>query len=270
MPNTFTSAMDITKPAGTRSLLLGDDDIREFKVQYCERFDIDHMQPQAEGGVDTVGFHRKVTLIKQASDPLAVSDALIAYAKLSGSYSELFVNHENAGVIQLTRLGKLWIESLGIASEANGDILCRVGGVWTRVGIGTALQQLRVNAAATSVEYFTPASTFTSKMIMMFSGLQADIPSGWVICDGTNSTPDLRDKFVIGAKQESGGTWKSNIEGALYASIQDANGLLQPPKTSEGVDASTGGAAGGADAVKTAHKHTFVPPYYALAFIMKS
>jgi hypothetical protein len=25
------------------------------------------------------------------------------------------------------------------------------------------------------------------------------IPSGWVICDGTNGTPDLRDKFVLGA-----------------------------------------------------------------------
>lgn len=25
------------------------------------------------------------------------------------------------------------------------------------------------------------------------------IPSGWALCDGTNGTPDLRDKFVYGA-----------------------------------------------------------------------
>ena len=32
--------------------------------------------------------------------------------------------------------------------------------------------------------------------VRMFSGLTANIPTGWVICDGTNSTPDLIDKFI--------------------------------------------------------------------------
>ena len=35
--------------------------------------------------------------------------------------------------------------------------------------------------------------------IMMWSGSIADIPTGWQLCDGTNGTPDLRDRFVIGA-----------------------------------------------------------------------
>lgn len=35
--------------------------------------------------------------------------------------------------------------------------------------------------------------------IIMWSGAQADIPSGWVLCDGNNSTPDLRGRFVVGA-----------------------------------------------------------------------
>ena len=34
---------------------------------------------------------------------------------------------------------------------------------------------------------------------MMWSGSIADIPTGWQLCDGTNGTPDLRDRFVIGA-----------------------------------------------------------------------
>ena len=35
--------------------------------------------------------------------------------------------------------------------------------------------------------------------IVLWSGTVASIPTGWVLCDGTNSTPDLRDRFIIGA-----------------------------------------------------------------------
>ena len=33
----------------------------------------------------------------------------------------------------------------------------------------------------------------------MWSGAQNAIPSGFVLCDGNNSTPDLRNRFIIGA-----------------------------------------------------------------------
>jgi len=33
--------------------------------------------------------------------------------------------------------------------------------------------------------------------IIMWKGLVSDIPSGWVLCNGSNGTPDLRNKFVI-------------------------------------------------------------------------
>lgn len=36
-------------------------------------------------------------------------------------------------------------------------------------------------------------------MIMMWSGSVASIPSGWALCDGTNGTPDLRNRFIVGA-----------------------------------------------------------------------
>jgi len=43
---------------------------------------------------------------------------------------------------------------------------------------------------------------------MMWHDDIANIPTGWIICDGANDTPDLRDKFVLGAGDgvESGGT----------------------------------------------------------------
>ncbi len=35
--------------------------------------------------------------------------------------------------------------------------------------------------------------------IMLWSGALAEIPDGWCLCDGTEGTPDLRDRFVVGA-----------------------------------------------------------------------
>jgi hypothetical protein len=34
--------------------------------------------------------------------------------------------------------------------------------------------------------------------IIMWSGSTESIPSGWYLCDGTNGTPDLRDRFIVG------------------------------------------------------------------------
>jgi microcystin-dependent protein len=40
--------------------------------------------------------------------------------------------------------------------------------------------------------------------IMMWSGQAADIPTGWAVCDGTNGTPDLRGRFILGSGQGAG------------------------------------------------------------------
>lgn len=36
-------------------------------------------------------------------------------------------------------------------------------------------------------------------VIMIWSGSSGAIPSGWLLCNGTSGTPDLRDKFIVGA-----------------------------------------------------------------------
>lgn len=38
-----------------------------------------------------------------------------------------------------------------------------------------------------------------SGVIVMWSGSIANIPSGWLLCNGSNGTPDLRDRFIVGA-----------------------------------------------------------------------
>lgn len=43
------------------------------------------------------------------------------------------------------------------------------------------------------------AGSIPSRVICIWSGLIADIPSGWYLCDGTNGTPDMRGLFIVGA-----------------------------------------------------------------------
>ena len=56
------------------------------------------------------------------------------------------------------------------------------------------------------------ASAFVTGMIILWYGDTTNIPGGWVLCDGNSSTPDLRDRFVIGAGNNfnAGSTGGSN------------------------------------------------------------
>lgn len=41
--------------------------------------------------------------------------------------------------------------------------------------------------------------TIPEGIIVAWSGSKDNIPQDWVLCDGTNGTPDLRDRFILGA-----------------------------------------------------------------------
>lgn len=51
-----------------------------------------------------------------------------------------------------------------------------------------------------------PSDLNESGIICMWSGSVQSIPSGWVFCDGNNSTPDLRDKFLLQDSSNIGST----------------------------------------------------------------
>lgn len=67
----------------------------------------------------------------------------------------------------------------------------------------TSSQITDFNAAVTSVASAIPALQWVRGMILIWSGLLTDVGidnlSGWALCDGSNGTPDLRDRFIIGA-----------------------------------------------------------------------
>lgn len=79
--------------------------------------------------------------------------------------------------------------------------------------VGTANQALLSRGAGLSPQWGT-LNLFTAGMIIMWSGTIATIPSGWVLCDGSNSTPDLRNRFIIGANADDGGAAKTNVTGS--------------------------------------------------------
>lgn len=61
---------------------------------------------------------------------------------------------------------------------------------------------------------------FKFGMVMMWNSAIPNVPAGWHICDGTNGTPDLRDKFIPGA----GTTYTLGQTGNYNATTQIVSG----------------------------------------------
>lgn len=113
-------------------------------------------------------------------------------------------------------------------------------------------------------------------VILLWSGSIASIPPGWALCDGTNGTPDLRDRFVVGAGSAyavgaTGGeathtltTDEMPTHAHSYTVISGQGGTIaMSGGTIYGSYPATTGSAGGGQ------PHENRPPYYALAYIMR-
>jgi hypothetical protein len=176
-----------------------------------------------------------------------------------------------------------------VAPGASGNILTSNGTTWTSAA----------------------PSAFLTGMIILWSGSIASIPSGWALCDGTGGTPNLRDRFIVGAgstyavnatggsadaitvshthtfsattssagsHQHNQGVYFENIAGTLR------NGTGASGGSNNNAGITGGGGVTGVTDSAGAHDHTVsgttastgssgtnanLPPYYALAYIMK-
>lgn len=75
---------------------------------------------------------------------------------------------------------------------------------------------LEVNNGGTSANWvplLTSSSAVPSGVIVMWSGSYASIPSGWALCDGTNGTPNLLDKFILGVSGTNYTASQINVTG---------------------------------------------------------
>ena len=149
------------------------------------------------------------------------------------------------------------------------------------------------------------AGGFPSGGIVLWSGSIASIPSGWALCNGSNGTPDLRDKFVVGA----GSTYAVDATGGSADAIvvshthtATSTSSVTDPGHDHDITMRVEGVAGGGrtlnyDGTNLAGDNTIaiksattgitvststtnastgssgtnanLPPYYALAYIMK-
>jgi len=97
-----------------------------------------------------------------------------------------------------------------------------------------------------------------------------DIPAGYKLCDGNNGTPDLRDRFIIGA----GSTYAPDDTGGANTHTHPFTGdghnhsLFPTPFLTSGVNWSA--VTTTVPATGTTDPRNHLPPYYALAYIMKT
>jgi hypothetical protein len=141
-----------------------------------------------------------------------------------------------------------------------------------------------INAAA-------PAATpIPAGGIFLWSGSIGSIPAGYVLCNGSNGTPDLRDRFVVGA----GSTYSVDaIGGSANAIVVSHTHTVTDPGHTHGVagpsatvptsgtqayfpGATTNVISGSANtgiSINTSGvsgTNANLPPYYALCYIMKT
>lgn len=168
-----------------------------------------------------------------------------------------------------------------VAPGTSGNVLTSNGTTWT---------------SATPV-------VFVTGMILLWSGSIASIPSGWALCNGSNGTPDLRNRFIVGAGSTyavaaTGGSADAIVVSHTHTASSSSS-VTDPGHTHVQNRAATGGGLSGpinqavdgseASYLSTQSATTGIsvststtvnnagssgtnanlPPYYALAYIMK-
>jgi len=89
-----------------------------------------------------------------------------------------------------------------------------------------------------------------SGVILMWSGGVASIPSGWSLCDGTNGTPDLRDRFVVGA----GGSYAVDATGGADSVTLTESEI---PSHSHSMNSAGDHSHSGSTSTDGSHRHTY-------------
>lgn len=134
--------------------------------------------------------------------------------------------------------------------------------------------------------------------IIMWYRSTADIPAGWIVCDGNDGTPDLRGRYVVGIDSDveriptGNATHKHTNQNTVAAGdhVHDITGSIAGTVTSVGVSYVGSGASGispthehsiteaGMDLpASDSHQHTTsdtadainAPPYVQVHFIMR-
>jgi hypothetical protein len=196
-----------------------------------------------------------------------------------------------------------------------GAFTCTGAAVFSStVALGSTATATTQSAGDNSTKVATTAYVATNAIpsggIIIWSGASSAIPTGWYLCNGSNGTPDLRNRFVVGAGSayavgNTGGSADAITVSHTHTGSTDSAGAHR-----HGLNGGTGGTVkvlgtqtskvSGIDHANSevwqtsyngynimeqagSHDHTFttgssgssgtnanLPPYYALCYIMKA
>ena len=120
------------------------------------------------------------------------------------------------------------------------------------------------------------AGIFVTGMIIAWSGASNAIPTGFVLCDGNNNTPDLRDRFIIGAGNNynvgnTGGSKDAVLVSHFHTTenFVGRSNYAEPRNFGVGTDGNLN-STGNTDTKGEDGTDKNLPPYHALCYIMKT
>ena len=176
-----------------------------------------------------------------------------------------------------------------------------ISGTSTLTGVATAPTAANgvsnTQVATTAFVSNSLTNALPSGVIVMWSGSVASIPTGWLLCNGSSGTPDLRNRFIVGAGSTyNPGTTGGSADSIVVSHTHTATSVVTDPghnHTYQGptgsdaqyfsgsapdatVASNTGNAVTGITVATTVASsgtsgtNANLPPYYALAYIMKS
>ena len=209
------------------------------------------------------------------------STPLATYTTISGTVA-------NANPIVLNSSGRLdnevWL-TYGyfykfVLKDASDNLLGTYDNIYGIVGVQTAV-----------------GTTIPTGMINLWYGAIGSVPAGWYLCDGANGTPDLRDRFVVGAGSTysvaaTGGatdaivvshthtatvTDPGHTHNYQYVSFPNQPGSYvgyatdpAPSYTATATTSATTGITVANASAGVSGTNANLPPYYALAYVMKA
>ena len=183
------------------------------------------------------------------------------------------------------------VDSVGLITARSG---VNVSGGEVKVGAAVTVSSGGVvtSGVVTATSFAGSGANLTgivavpSGCILIWSGAANAIPSGFVLCNGSNSTPDLRGKFVVGYHDGNNDYDVGDTGGAETVTLTEAQ--IPSHKHTTNIDGGhvipgNGGSSfpyGGAGTYSStvfsmnntggggAHENR--PPFYALCYIMKT
>jgi len=183
------------------------------------------------------------------------------------------------------------VDSVGVITARSG---VNVSGGEVKVGAAVTVSSGGVitSGVVTATSFAGSGANLTgivavpSGCILIWSGAANAIPSGFVLCNGSNSTPDLRGKFVVGYHDNNNDYDVGDTGGAETVTLTTAQ--IPSHKHTTNIDGGhvipgNGGSSfpyGGAGTYSStvfsmnntggggAHENR--PPFYALCYIMKT